>query len=123
MTAPVSAGESQGQSSKTPVDGELLEVAGDSFEVAFGMPWTCETFIAQACRLGHPAVRDMGVPPELEAAAQQNVQWSELQMSNYRIAWCRKWMARASELEAAERNLQRSATLSSQKSLLTSEYS
>lgn len=45
----------------------------------------------------------MGVPPELEVAVKQNVEWTDLQMSNYRIAWCRKWMARAHELEQAER--------------------
>ena len=105
---------------------ELLEVAGDSFEVAVGMPWACETFIAQACRLGHPALEDMGVPPELEAAVQQNAQWSELQLSNCRIAWCRKWMMRASELEAAERESANKrhpvvAEITSEKRLLLTE--
>jgi hypothetical protein len=73
------------------------------FEVASGLPWTCDVFLRQACNAGHPGLRDMGVPPELEVAVRQNVEWSDLQMSNYRIAWCRKWMARAHELDVLER--------------------
>eukprot|EP00435_Cladocopium_sp_Y103_P038332 s3870_g10.t1 len=73
------------------------------FEVAFGLPWTCESFISQACSSGHPAAKDMGVPLDLESAVFKNVEWSDLQMSNYRIAWCRRWLARAHELDELEK--------------------
>eukprot|EP00435_Cladocopium_sp_Y103_P041156 s1982_g11.t1 len=74
-----------------------------SFEVAFGLPWSCETFLQQACKSGHPASRDMGVPADLEVAVNRNVEWTEVQLSNYRIAWCRRWLARAHELEELEK--------------------
>ena len=31
------------------------------FEVAFGLPWTRDGFLKQACVAGHPGLRDMGV--------------------------------------------------------------
>eukprot|EP00435_Cladocopium_sp_Y103_P074642 s107_g50.t1 len=99
--------ESEGQPTKK-AKGDLSEASGapnmedekladSSFEVVFGLPWTNEGFIEQACKVGHPAARDMGVPTDLEAAVRKNVEWSNLQMCNYRIAWCRKWMTRAKE--------------------------
>eukprot|EP00435_Cladocopium_sp_Y103_P030339 s465_g7.t1 len=96
-------GESMGQPTKKAkcLEGDVL--ADFEFEVAFGLPWTCEAFIEQACKTGHPAARDMGVPADLAIAVHKNVEWSELQMSNYRIAWCRKWIAREHALDAAEK--------------------
>ena len=100
-------GETKGQV-KRPLDVGDVEspsflADSTSFEVAFGLPWTCESFISQACKTGHPALKEMGVPPELAEAVSRNVQWTDLQMSNFRIAWCRKWMKRAHELEPLER--------------------
>ena len=33
-----------------------------NFEVAFGLPWTCEDFISHAARAGHPILKHLGVP-------------------------------------------------------------
>eukprot|EP00435_Cladocopium_sp_Y103_P025849 s3652_g6.t1 len=85
------------------VDDDSCNRNNVQFEAAFGLPWTCEGFIAQACSSGHPAAKDMGVPFDLEAAVCRNVEWNEVQLSSYRIAWCRKWLARAHELDALER--------------------
>ena len=60
-------------------------------------------FIRQTRSAGHPALKDMGVPLELEVAVRKHVEWTDLQMSNYRVAWCCRWMARAQELEPLER--------------------
>lgn len=35
------------------------------FDAAFGLPWDEESFIARACEVGHPLMRDAGVPDEL----------------------------------------------------------
>ena len=72
------------------------------YEAAFGLPWTMEQFIAKACRAGHPRQFCNQVPEELDAALSQHVLWSDLQMSKYRIDWCRQWLKRAAELEPAE---------------------
>ena len=116
-TSPDQKGEKQGKALKRCEEVQDCEMQVEScselpdeemhvkpgFEVAFGLPWTCEGFLRQACVTGHLGLRDMGVPPDLEAAVQQNVEWTDLQMSNYRIAWCRRWMKRAAELESAEK--------------------
>ena len=75
--------------------------AEGAFEVAFGLPWSPSTFIQQACKVGHPLSRGSGLPDDLQKAIDKHMEWTDLQMSNYRIAWCRKWIKRAKELEAA----------------------
>ena len=72
------------------------------FEVAFGLPWSYKGFIEQACRVGHPALKDCGVPNELQTTVEKHMQWTDEQMAAYRISWCRKWVVRAKELEVAE---------------------
>lgn len=42
------------------------------------------------------------MPPELKEAIDMRMTWSDLQMSKYRLDWCRKWLSRATELHAAE---------------------
>jgi hypothetical protein len=95
-------GESQEQSAKRQKRDKTVETV-EMVEVAFGLPWTCETFMQQACRVGHPLLRDAGLPPELLSAVHRHVEWNDVQMCNYRIAWCRRWVACARELESAER--------------------
>eukprot|EP00435_Cladocopium_sp_Y103_P043232 s1638_g12.t1 len=102
-------GESKGQPTKKikgdagefseKCEMEVEQHVDTSFEVVFGLPWTVEGFLEQACKVGHPAARDMGVPVDLELAVHKNVEWNDLQMSSYRIAWCRKWLARAHKLK------------------------
>eukprot|EP00435_Cladocopium_sp_Y103_P074791 s4_g51.t1 len=96
-------GDASAPSVTAGVVGSADAEGNQQFEVAFGLPWTCEGFISQACSSGHPAARDMGVPRDLETAVCRNVEWNDLQMSNYRIAWCRKWLARAHEFDALEK--------------------
>ena len=101
--APASeGGEVQEQSAKRQKRDQTTGTA-EKVEVAFGLPWTCETFIQQACRVGHPLLRDAGLPPELLSAVHKHVEWNDLQMCSYRIAWCRRWVVRARELEVAEK--------------------
>ena len=84
---------------------EVLEGDGNqvgAFEVAFGLPWD-SSFIQQACKAGHPLLREAGLHSDLQGAIDKHMEWTDLQMCNYRISWCRRWIKRARELEAAER--------------------
>jgi hypothetical protein len=72
-------------------------------EVVFGIPWACKAFMQQACRVGHPSMREGSVPRELVTAVDKHVEWNAEQMASYRIAGCRCWIVRAKELEDAER--------------------
>ena len=98
LSAHQQGGDSKGQHN------ELLVTSGDfSFEVAFGLPWNFSSFISRACQVGHPALATAGVPAELEAAVEANVNWKPEQLARYRIEWCRKWMRRSEQLEALEK--------------------
>jgi hypothetical protein len=97
LPAPITEGVSGGQKRKFNQDFSL------NVEVAFGLPWSYKAFLEQACRAGHPATRDGGVPDDLFAAVEQSVQWSDQQLIAYRVAWCRRWVQRAQELDGAEK--------------------
>ena len=73
------------------------------FRAVFGLPWTPESFIQKACKMGHPAVSDMGIPEDLDMALDKHMVWSDQQLVKYRADWCRQWLKRASELEQAEK--------------------
>eukprot|EP00435_Cladocopium_sp_Y103_P033072 s2564_g8.t1 len=114
LSAPNNQGEERGQpvpktktlkrkSAGDSVQPEMQQVSETGFEVAFGLPWTYKGFLEQACRAGHPALRDGGVPKELVWAVDKHVEWSDQQMAAYRISWCRRWVKRAQELEEAEK--------------------
>ena len=57
---------------------------------------------AKHVRRGVPGTFCNQVPPELKEAIDMRMTWSDLQMSKYRLDWCRKWLSRATELHAAE---------------------
>jgi len=106
IDAPVQRGEHEEHNQKRQRQRKAaadVPEGGFNFEVAFGIPWTPEAFISQACKVGHPATRDSGVPWELRSAVAKHMEWSDEQMISYRVFWCRKWITRASELESAER--------------------
>ena len=71
-------------------------------EAVFGAPWTCEAFIQKACESGHPLHIRKCLPKELMDVAHQHVEWSHEQLGRYRIEWCKRWLRRSKELEAAE---------------------
>lgn len=101
ISAPVDGGEVGVQNWPYGVTGRVRTVIAFWFWGAFGLPWSYKGFIEQACRVGRPALRDSGVPKELRAAEEKHMQWTDEQLVAYRVSWCRKWVVRAKEFEAA----------------------
>lgn len=79
-----------------------VEPSPTKVTAVFGMPWTWEKFVKTACESGHPASKDMGVPSDLQSAIAKHVEWSDAQLSSFRLHWGRKWLKRSAELAAAE---------------------
>lgn len=104
LTAPVEGGEEGVQSENPKRKFSSMEDGGKpfGFEVAFGLPWSHQGFMQQACKSGHPSLRDTGVPDDLKVAVEKHVEWTEQQLASYRISWCRRWVARAQQLEKDE---------------------
>eukprot|EP00435_Cladocopium_sp_Y103_P061771 s1543_g23.t1 len=80
LPAPVHEGVEWGRSGsansgKRRLNGDTVEMELEfKFEVAFGLPWSYKSFLEQACKAGHPALREEGVPSELVAAVQKHVE-------------------------------------------------
>ena len=74
------------------------------YKVVFALPWDCQRFVQKACEVGHPSAKNHAVPKDLQLAIDKHVQWPESTLAEYRMQWCRKWLKRAKELEADERN-------------------
>ena len=89
----------QVQSNKRKLDDEEIW----TYQVTFGLPWSCEQFIQKACEAGHPSAANHAVPRDLQVALDKHMEWSERTLVEYRMSWCRNWLRRAKELESAER--------------------
>jgi hypothetical protein len=77
---------------------------GDAcFEVAFGLPWTYCNFISRAAELGHPANFCRQVPDDIQNAIDFQVNHSFEEVAQHRLDWCKRWLHRAAELGAAEK--------------------
>jgi len=72
-------------------------------EVAFGLPWTWETFVNKAVHSQHPFVQGTGVALELQEAINKHVEWNDEQLCKYRLDWCKKWLIRAKQLDQLEK--------------------
>lgn len=59
------------------------------FEAAFGLPWTCEAFIAKAAELGHPANFCKLIPSDVRLALNTHIIISTvIQDISHRCDWC-----------------------------------
>ena len=82
----------------------------ECFEVAFGMPRSYEQFMAKATGRGHPSNFCKMVPEDLQETIRFHNEHTYAEISQYRLAWCKRWLKRAAELdrdekfEAAERH-------------------
>ena len=93
-------GEPDGSMSKSVTGADLSSFP---LRAVFELPWAPEEFVQKAARMGHPALSDLSVPEDLDIATQRNLSWSVEQMVKYRKDWCKQWLVRAKELEAAEK--------------------
>ena len=80
-----------------------MSTFGDTcFEVAFGLPWDHETFIAEAMKLGHPTNFCKRIPKDIEKAVALHVSHSFDEIADKRLQWCKTWLKRAGELDREE---------------------
>ena len=99
-------------------------MVGDAcFEVAFGLPWTYEAFIAKAAELGHPANFCKSVPEDIQLAIDFHAAHTAEEIAQYRLDWCKRWLHRASQLELEERRAaqERHPSTAKKRLVLTSE--
>ena len=75
------------------------------FSLEFGVRWSPEEFVSEACKTEHPSSLASLLPPELAAAVQQNFAMNEHALGQHRTETIRKWIARANELVAEEEHL------------------
>ena len=77
----------------------------NSYEVAFGKPWTEEEFVLEAHRRGHPAHLYQALSDSMLQAIDTNVKMRPVDIVEHRAKWLRKWMSRAVELKGREEEL------------------
>ena len=117
-----------------PVDAQLLRAhpitdkSGDSVaELAWGIPFDEEHFIAKAVEVGHPKLLPALLPAVLARAVDLNASMSVQQLATMRLDWFKHWSARAQALAADEKTLHqsfpppRAAVLKGKKILLYEE--
>ena len=75
------------------------------FQVAYGVPWTIETFIAEAINRGHPVNLFDGLATSLQTAIDANASWDPDKIILHRSRWLKRWTTRALELSDQEREL------------------
>ena len=75
------------------------------FSLEFGVRWSPEEFVSEACKTEHPSSLANLLPPELATAVQQNFAMNEHALGQHRTETIRKWIARANELVAEEEDL------------------
>ena len=77
----------------------------DRFEVAFGVPWSDQSFIEEAVRRGHPSNIFDGLSPGVVSAIDANCRWKPEEVILHRAKWLKKWTNRAMELSNQEKDL------------------
>ena len=69
-----------------------------SWEIAFGAPWTAETFIQEATNRGHPASLFEGLAPMVLDAIHNNSTRDFAAIAQNRASFLKKWTTRAAQL-------------------------
>ena len=81
---------------------------GDCFEVVLGLPWGVPDFLNRAIVTGHPVQTIRCLPKDLAEVVNIHNTWDYNEISSRRLAWCKKWLRRATQLDSAEKqDLQR----------------
>ena len=85
-----------------------LEAEAEFVEAAFTIPWSCEEFLQEAARVGHPANIFNGLSDSLTQAIVNNARLPPEVIVKKRAGWLKCWTARALELLPQERAFMRS---------------
>ena len=80
-----------------------VQTGDEFFEVAFGLPWSHETFMAKAAEREHPSNFCKMVPSDLQEVVGFHVTHSFVEVSKTRLDWCKRWLQRAAELDREEK--------------------
>ena len=75
------------------------------YQIAAGIPWSEENYIAEAADRGHPANIFQGLPKLLEEAIHNNVTSKPESLVMKRAQWFKKWTSRALQLSKQENEL------------------
>ena len=75
------------------------------YQIAAGIPWSEENYIAEAADRGHPANIFQGLPKLLEEAIHNNVTSKPESVVMKRAQWFKKWTSRALQLSKQENEL------------------
>ena len=76
-----------------------------SFQVAYGVPWSEESFIQEAIARGHPSNICGELAPLMMKAIEDNVNKSAEEIILARASWLKKWIQRAKDLDGEEKRL------------------
>ena len=76
-----------------------------SFQVAYGVPWSEESFIQEAIARGHPSNICGELAPLMMKAIEDNVNKSAEEIIMARASWLKKWIQRAKDLDVEEKGL------------------
>ena len=76
-----------------------------SFQVAYGVPWSEESFIQEAISRGHPSNICGELAPLMMKAIEDNVNKSAEEIILARASWLKKWIQRAKDLDGEEKRL------------------
>ena len=92
-------------------------------ELAFGLPWNCERFIARSVDAGHPINFCKLIPSDIDDAIRRHAEADFGDIAQHRLSWCKKWLSRAIQLDKEEKAAAngRSATTKKKRLLLTRE--
>ena len=90
------------------------------FSLEFGVRWSPEEFVAEACKAEHPSSFVNLLPAELSVAIKKNFEMSEHSLGQHRTEMIRKWIARANALVPQEELLKKDMSANRQ-SILASK--
>lgn len=78
------------------------DLSGYPFRAIFGLPWKPGDFIQRTAKVGHPGAANIVIPEDFDIAIDRNIEWSDEQLTKYRMDWCKQWLSRASKLDKLE---------------------
>ena len=92
-------------------------ILGSATDVWVDVPWSPQEFVLQARKAGHPSHMHLGIPGSLKQATDKNARLSASELAKIRASQSRRWLARATQLQEAEKIFKESLPTHIQQSL------